>query len=402
MLLHEDATTPMVCVNTLVGVGSRDEDPEKTGFAHLFEHLMFGGTPRVPSYDAVAENAGGESNAFTCCDYTDYHLTLPAQNLETALTLESDRLRGLLFEERSLEVQQRVVTEEYHQRYLNQPYGDVWLLLRPLCYKSSHYRWCTIGSDMRHVQQATTDDVRAFYAKYYVPNNAILCVAGNMRSEETLEMVERLYGDIPAGEPVAHPMHQEEEQTEERRLEARRRVPADALLMAYPMPGRLDKDFAACNLLNDILGNGDSSRLVRRLVKESRLMTELDLYLTGERDGGLFVIEGKMSQGACCADAERAIGEELQALQRHAVEERELQKVKNKYESIFRLSQYKALDRAMELCYYEWLGHAEWINDEPRLYGQVTPDDLQRVAHNLFRPERRNILNYLKDEQEAE
>lgn len=222
-----------------------------------------------------------------------------------------------------------------------------------------------------------------------------------MRSKETLEMVEQYYGDIPTGEPVTHHTDKEEKQTEERRMETRRHVPADALFVAFPMPGRLDKDFAACNLLSDILGNGSSSRIARRLVKERRLMTEVDVYVTGELDGGLFVIEGKMCKGASCADAETAIEEEIQALQAHAVEEHELQKVKNKSESIFRLSQYKALDRAMALCYYEWLGHAEWINEEPKCYGKVTPDDIARVATNLFCHERKNTLLYLKDGPEV-
>lgn len=396
LLLHEDKATPLVCVNTLVRVGARDEHPQHTGFAHLFEHLMFGGTERVPDYDAVVNAAGGDSNAFTNNDYTNYYLTLPVQYLESALWIESDRMRQLAFSPKRLQVQRQVVTEEYHQRYENQPYGDVWLLLRPLCYKVHPYRWPTIGSTIEHVQQATIDEVRSFFSHYYRPNNAIMAIAGNMEAERTAAAVEKWFGDIPAGEPVMHQLPAEPPQEGPRELTVRRNVPADAVYICYHMPGRLDVDFPAYDLLSDLLGDGDSSRLCRRLVKEKALFTEIDACVTGDWDPGLFVVSGKLRDGVEPRRAVEAVEAELQEMATAAVPAAELQKVKVKGESTFAFAQYKAMDRAMELCYYEAIGHAEWVNDEPKLYATVDEEDVRRVAANCFRPENRNVLYYMR------
>lgn len=394
LIVQEVPTTPLVSVNTLYNVGARDEDPSRTGFAHLFEHLMFGGTPQVPDFDSVVSQMGGESNASTCNDFTNYYLTVPARFLETALRLESDRMRQLDFSQRSLEVQQSVVTEEYHYRYVNQPYGDKWMLLRPLCYKVHPYRWCTIGSDIRHVQEATIDDVKRFFYRYYRPNNAILAVVGNVQSDEVLRLVEKWYGDIPAGDPVVRSWAQEPEQTEARSLSVRREVPSNALVMGYVMCDRFAPDYYATDLISDILSSGQSSRLYNELVKRQGLFTELDAYITGDSDRGLFVVDGKLQEGVGFDQAQAMVEAQLQRLAEEPLEANELEKVVNRYESTFAYSQYKPLDCAMALCYYERLGHVEWINEEPLRYRQTTPDDIRRAAAALFRPAHQSVLFY--------
>ncbi len=394
LIVQEVPSTPLVTVNTLYNVGARDENPLRTGFAHLFEHLMFGGTSEVPDFDAVVSRAGGESNASTCNDFTNYYITVPGRFLETALWLESDRMRSLDFSQRSLEVQQSVVTEEYHYRYVNQPYGDKWMLLRPLCYKVHPYRWCTIGSDIRHVQEATLDDVKNFFYRYYRPNNAILSVVGNVKSDEVLRLVEKWYGDIPAGDPIVRSWPQEPEQKEARQLSVSRQVPSNAMMMGYVMCDRFHPDFYATDLISDILSSGQSSRMYNELVKQQGLFTELNAYITGDSDRGLFVVDGKMRDGVGFEAARQAVEEQLHHLAENPLSDRELEKVVNRYESTFAYSQYKALDCAMALCYYERLNHLEWVNEEPAHYRETTPEAIQRVAAGLFRPELQNTLFY--------
>lgn len=402
LLVMEDNSTPLVTVNTLYSVGARDEDPSRTGFAHLFEHLMFGGTREVPDFDRVVTEMGGESNANTNNDFTQYYLTVPAQYLETALWLESDRMQHLDLSPKSLAVQQSVVTEEYNYRYINRPYGDMWLLMRPLCYKVHPYRWCTIGADIRHVQEATLHDVEDFFNKYYQPHNAIIAVSGNVKSDNVIRLVEKLFGGIgqtcssshSADNKALHNCPVEPEQTAARFLQVERDVPADALYMAYPTCGRLGADMPAVDLVSDILSNGPSSRLYDGLVKSKALFGELDAYITGDYDPGLFVISGKLRNGVSIDEGRHAVEEELQRIATTPVPESELQKVVNKYESTFCYSQYKTIDCAMALCYYEWLGHIDWINNEPLLYRKVTPDDIQRVSSDLFQPHRQSALYY--------
>lgn len=395
LLTHEDHDTPLVTVNTLYCVGARNESPDRTGFAHLFEHLMFGGTPQVPDYDSVVTGLGGECNASTNNDYTNYYVTAPAQHLRTLLQLEADRMAGLDFSERPLEVQRRVVTEEYNQRYLNQPYGDKWLLLRPLCYKVHPYRWCTIGADIRHVQQATVEDERLFFAQHYYPANAILAVAGNINSEETLHLVEEIYGSIDCDkqrDDLLLPT--EPEPTEEHRLEVERNVPSDALFMAFLMPDRLHPDFYLYDLVSDILSNGNSSRMYNELVRQQGLFSELNAYITGDCDQGLFVVDGRLQPGITLQQAEQAVWNQLEIVCRNPISDYELTKVVNKFESTFAFSHYKASDRASNLCYYEWLGRTEWVNNEPLLYRNATPEGLMRVASQCFQRHRANVIYY--------
>ncbi len=398
VIVNEDRGTPLVTVNTLYGVGARDEDASRTGFAHLFEHLMFGGTERVPDFDAVVTEAGGENNAFTNNDITNYYITLPARNLETALWLESDRMRGIDLSQRALEVQQSVVTEEYNYRYVNRPYGDVWMLLRPLCYKVHPYRWCTIGSDIRHVQEATLEDVRTFFKRYYRPDNAILSVCGNVSADDVFRLAEKWYGDIGSGKRKAESEKRiaEPEQREARELRVERDVPSDALYMAYPMCSRVDDDFRAADLVSDILSNGRSSRLYNALVKDRQLFTEIDAYITGDADPGLFVVSGRLTSGTDFGTARRAVEDELCRLVAEPPSPHELEKVVNRFENTFFVNNYKSADRAMSLCQNEWLGHIEWVNDEPALYRTVTVEDVRRVAAGMFRPEHQSVLFYAK------
>ena len=399
LLLHEDHTTPLVSLNILYNVGARNEMPSRTGFAHLFEHLMFGGTPNVPDYDLVVNNLGGESNAFTNNDYTNYYLTVPAEALPQALELEADRMRLLDFSQRSLDVQKRVVTEEYNQRYVNQPYGDKWLLLRPLCYKVHPYRWCTIGSDIAHVAQASIADVEQFFYRYYRPNNAILSLAGNLDSAKAIELVEHYFADIQPSAQSADPLPVEPVQTARRELSVEREVPASCFIQAFHMPGVGEKDYYVCDLLSDVLSNGQSSRMYDQLVRQQGLFTELNAYITGESHPGLFVVEGRLADGTSMQSAEQAVSEQLCRLSQEPVSDHELQKVVNKYENTFVFSHYKASDRAMSLCYYEWLGHPDWVNDDPLHYRSITPADLQRVAANIFTNSNSNVIYYCKKNQ---
>lgn len=420
VLLHRDSTTPLVTINLLYCVGSRNERPDHTGFAHLFEHLMFGGTRQYPDFDRVVNELGGESNAFTNNDYTNYYITVPAENLEPALLLEADRMKGDWGDSIPkqsggstpsnpssvqgdswpvLDVQKRVVTEEYNQRYMNQPYGDVWMLLRPLCYKVHPYRWCTIGADIKHVQDATLDDVRDFFDRYYHPSNAILAIAGNIDETAVLKMVENTFGQIDRPKPAPKDiLPKEPEQTAARRQEVVRDVPNNALYKAWLMCDRYSPDFYIYDMISDILSNGHSSRLYRRMVVEEQLFSEIDAYIMGDLDAGLFVVSGKLNEGVSFDQAEHAIGEELQKLAEEPVSDHELEKVANKFENTFVYSQYKANDRALSLCYYEMMGDIELVNNEPENYRKVSAQDLQRVARRLT-PERCSTLLIHRKEQ---
>lgn len=402
VLTHEAWDTPLATINVLYNVGSRDEDPRRTGFAHLFEHLMFGGTERVPDFDAVVSSLGGDNNAFTNTDYTNYYITLPVEGLATALMLEADRMEHLPLNAKALSVQQRVVVEEYNQRYKNQPYGDVWLNLRPLCYKQYPYRWATIGADIRHVSEATLEDVRTFHEKFYRPENAILAVAAPMKHEEMIKMVEGVewrVGEVEWREERrercfarerSYP--EEPEQKETRRLEIVRDVPADAVYLTWPMCDRFGKDFRCCDLVSDVLCTGQSSRIYNSLVRPGRLVTEADACISGEVGPGLMVLSAKLLPGADVEEVADTLRAEARALADKGLSKKELEKVQNRYESTFVYSQYKAADRALALCHYTWQGDTNLVNREPEEYRRLTPEEVQRAAQEVFRPERENML----------
>ena len=395
VLVHEDDTTPMAVLNILYDVGARDEEEDKTGFAHLFEHLMFGGSVNIPSYDEPLQRVGGENNAFTSNDITNYYITLPATNIETAFWLESDRMLSLAFSEKSLETQRNVVCEEFKQRYLNQPYGDVWLKLRPLAYKKHPYQWATIGQDLAQIENASMEDVKAFFKKHYNPQNAIMVVGGNVKTEDIKLLAEKWFSPIPAGDKYLRNLPQEPVQTEERKETIVADVPLNAFYMAFKMPSRLHKDYQAYDLLSDILSQGQSSRLYNSLLKEQQLFSDVHAYITSSLDEGLFVIEGKLSEGVEVSAAETAVWVELDKIAGEEVTETELTKVKNKSESIMVFAEMSLLDKAMNLAYYELLGDAADLNTEIDKYLAVTAAKIQHAAQQTFVREQCSTLYYL-------
>lgn len=393
---YEDASTQMVALNIVYDVGARDEHPQHTGFAHLFEHLMFGGSVNIPDYDTPLQLAGGENNAWTNNDITNYYLTVPKANVETGFWLESDRMLGLAFSEHSLEVQREVVMEEFKQRCLNQPYGDVGHLLRPLAYQVHPYRWPTIGKELSHIAQATLQEVEDFFYRYYAPNNAVLAVTGNISWEETLRLTEKWFAPVPYRHVPERHLPAEPEQQAERRLTVERNVPLDALFMVYHMCSRDDADYYAFDILSDILSNGRSSRLIRHLVQEQNLFSSIDAYISGSRDAGLFHISGKPAAGVSLEQAEAAVRKELEQLQQQPVEAVELEKVKNKFESTQIFGNINYLNVATNLAWYELTGQVEDINRTVERYRAVTSGQLQAVARQAFRQENCSVLHYRK------
>lgn len=395
VLVHEDDTTPMAVLNILYDVGARDEEQDRTGFAHLFEHLMFGGSVNIPSYDEPLQRVGGENNAFTSNDITNYYITLPAVNLETAFWLESDRMLSLAFSEKSLETQRNVVCEEFKQRYLNQPYGDVWLKLRPLAYKKHPYQWATIGQDLKQIEDAKMEDVKAFFKKHYNPQNAIMVVGGNVKTEDVKALAEKWFAPILAGDKYERNLPQEPLQTEARAETVKADVPLNAIYMAFKMPARQDSEYQSFDLMSDILSQGQSSRLYNSLLKEQQLFSDIHAYVTSSIDEGLFVVEGKLVQGVTIEAAEAAIWAELTKLTHQEVTEDEITKVKNKSESIMVFAEMSLLDKAMNLAYYELLGDAAGLNTEIDKYLAVTPERIQQAAKNTFVKEQCSTLYYL-------
>ena len=391
---HEDTGTQMVALNIVYYVGARDEHPDHTGFAHLFEHLMFGGSKHIPDYDVPLQLAGGENNAWTHHDITNYYLTVPAANVEIGFWLESDRMLELAFSPRSLEVQRGVVMEEFRQRCLNQPYGDAGHLLRPLAYRVHPYRWPTIGKDLSHIANATLDEVKDFFFRHYAPNNAVLAVTGHLSWDETRRLADKWFGPIPRRDIARRTLPQEPEQTEERRLTVERDVPLDALYMAFRMCGRGEADYYAFDALSDILSNGRSSRLTRHLVQERKLFSNIDAYVSGSRDAGLLYINGKPSSGTTLEEAEAAVWEELERLVQEPVDERELEKVKNKFESTQIFGNINYLNVATNLAWFELTGKAEDIDREVERYRAVNVGQLQAVARRAFRRTNANVLYY--------
>jgi zinc protease len=384
VLVHPDTSTPMAVVNVMYDVGAKDEDPDRTGFAHLFEHLMFGGSVNIQEYDEPLQMAGGENNAYTTNDLTNYYIQLPAENLETAFWLESDRMLSLAFSEKSLNVQRKVVCEEFKEHYLNKPYGDVWLKLRELAYQVHPYRWMTIGKELSHIENAQLQDVKNFFFKHYRPVNAILVVAGNVSTERVKALAEKWFGPISPGEKYVRQLPAEPMQSTARKLDVHADVPLDALYKTWHMGARLDKGYYVADLITEVLGGGGSSRLYQRLVKEKQLFSNIDCHQDGSVDAGLLTIEGKLVKGVKMEDAERAIEEELKHLRQHAITEAELQKVKNKTESIIAFEDMSLMNRANSLAFYELLGDADLINTELQRYQDVTVGDIQEESNKIF------------------
>lgn len=391
---NEDDSTQMVALNLLYDVGARDEDPSHTGFAHLFEHLMFGGSLHIPDYDTPVQNAGGENNAWTNNDITNYYITLPHQNVETGFWLESDRMLSLDFSPKSLEVQRQVVIEEFKQRNLNQPYGDASHLLRELAYESHPYRWPTIGKEIAHIAQATLEEVKDFFYRFYAPNNAILAVTGHISFEETIRLAEKWFGPIPTRNISPRQLPAEKPQTAVRRKTVERKVPVDAIYMAFHMSNRMHPDYYVYDMITDILSNGRSSRFIQSLVQEQKLFTSIDAYISGSLDEGLLHVTGKPVEGVSLEQAEEAIWKELEKMKTVPVSEQELEKVKNRYESEQIFNNINYLNVATNLAFFELTGKAEDINEEVGKYRAVTAEQIQATSARCFVPENCSILYY--------
>jgi zinc protease len=396
---HHDISTPLVCMNILYDVGARDEDENKTGFAHLFEHLMFGGSVNIPNYDEPLQMVGGENNAFTTNDITNYYLTLPADNVETAFWLESDRMLSLAFGDKSLEVQRNVVIEEFKQRYLNQPYGDVWLILKPLCYKVHPYKWNTIGKEIKHIEDATMEDVKSFFKTHYHPSNAILVVAGNIDFNKTEALTEKWFGGIEAQVKKERNLPKEPKQNEARTLTVERNVPQNAIYKAYHVCNRYHADYYCMDVISDILSNGDSARLYNSLVKEQKLFTEINAYITGDLDEGMFIVSGKLCEGIGFEKAEQAINHELEMMKKEVLNDNELQKIKNKIESIHVFSETSISNKALNLAVAELMGDANRVNTEIDYYLNMKAVDIQAAANLYLQQENSNTLYYQKSNQ---
>lgn len=394
VIVHQDTTTPMVAVNLLYDVGARDENPEMTGFAHLFEHLMFGGSVNIPEYDTPLQMAGGENNAYTTNDITNYYIQLPKQNIETALWLESDRLLSLAFSKKSLDVQRKVVCEEFKEHYINKPYGDAWKHLRELCYKQHPYRWMTIGKELKHVEDAQLEDVKNFFYKHYRPVNCILCVAGNVHTEEVKILANKWFGDIPSGEKYIRTIAAEPEQTEARTETVVRKVPIDALYKAWHIPARMQGGYHECDLITEIMGNGYASRLYLALVKEQQIFSNINCYHTGSLDAGLLVIEGKIKEGFSLEEANSAVKAQIDLLLANGITDDELQKAQNKIEAMISFEDMSILSRSNNLAFYELLGDAALINQELTNYQKVTTASLLQTAKHIFRTTNENTLFY--------
>lgn len=397
VIVNEDKATPMVSVNILYDVGSKHEHPDKTGFAHLFEHLMFEGSKHVPNFDEALQRAGGENNAFTTNDITNYYCTLPAQNIETALWIESDRMFALDIHQEKLDVQKNVVIEEFKQRYLNKPYGDIWLLLHPLVYKVHPYQWDTIGKDISHIEKATLEDVQNFYNQYYRPANAILCISGNIKADKAFGLVEKWFGEILFKPKVKHSLPVEPPQNEKRVLEVKREVPNDVICLAYRMCGKSDiRKFYTTALLQDILSYGDSSRLYQALVKDKKVCISTSITITDTIDDGMFVVKGKLSTDTSVEKGEQALKEELMKIIEEGVSEKELTKIKNVVQTSNTMQEMMVSAKSFSLSYYRLLGDIDLVNKEQAIIDSITTDEIQEIAREIFRDENSSVLYYLK------
>ena len=399
VIVHEDKSTPMAVVDVMYDVGARDEDPQRTGFAHLFEHLMFGGSLHIESYDEPLQMAGGENNAYTTNDLTNYYCQLPAENIETAFWLESDRMLSLAFNENSLDVQRKVVSEEFKEHYINKPYGDVWHKMRELAYKVHPYKWMTIGKELSHIENVKLQDVKDFFSQHYTPSNAVLTVAGNITTARVKELAEKWFADIPAGKKYERKVPQEPTQTEPHFLEVKSDVPLDALYKCWHIYPRLDKRYYAADLITEVLGSGASSRLYESLVKEKQLFSNISCSHTGSIDAGLLTIEGKLVKGVSIEAGDKAVEQELEKIKNEIIAEAELQKVKNKVESLLAFEDISLMNRANSLANYELLGNANLMNEELANYHAVTAEEIHKECCNIFVDTNCSTLYYRAEKQ---
>ena len=397
VVVHEDPATPMAVVNVMYDVGAKDEDPNKTGFAHLFEHLMFGGSIHIDDFETPLQMAGGENNAYTSNDVTNYYIQIPAENIETAFWLESDRMLSLAFSKKALDVQRKVVSEEFKEHYINKPYGDVWFRMREMAYKKHPYQWMTIGKELSHIENAKLEDVQHFFFKHYRPINAILVVGGNVKVAQVKELAEKWFGAIPAGEKYNRQIPDEPEQEAARKMEVKAKVPLDALYKCWHMDNRLDHGYYVADLITEVLGGGGSSRLYQTLVKEKKLFSNIECYHFGSVDRGLLTIEGKLVKGVKMEEAERAVEEELSKLALEGINDKELTKIKNKTESAIAFEDMNLMARCNSLAFYELLGDAALFNSDREKYFSVTANDIKEYSKKIFNPNNSNTLYYYSE-----
>lgn len=394
LIVHEDHQSPMVCLNILYKVGSRNEHPDKTGFAHLFEHLMFGGSKNITSFDSPLQQVGGDNNAFTSPDITNYYITIPSNNVETAFWLESDRMLSLSFDPNVLEVQRKVVIEEFKQRYLNQPYGDIWLKIRPLAYRHHPYQWATIGKEISHIEEATMEDVKSFFNKFYNPDNAILVVAGDITEEKALALTEKWFGSIDKKSQAHEPIPKEPMQTEARFLEIRDDVPAPAIYKVYHMPARTNVDYYAADLFSDLLGHGNSSLLYQRLVNELQWMSSISAFVSGSYDPGLLTISGRLNPDIDIKAVDLEIERIIDKVLEDGVDDQVIEKIKNQAESSMIFSETELLNRAMNLAYASFLGDTALVNEELNIVRAVTKEQIIKVGKEVVRKENGSTVYY--------
>ena len=399
VIVHKDINTPIVAVNIIYNVGARDENSNETGFAHLFEHLMFGGTVNIPSYDEPLQKVGGENNAFTSNDITNYYITLPKENIETAFWLESDRMLSLAFSEKSLDVQKNVVIEEFKQRYLNQPYGDIWLLMRPLAYKKHPYKWATIGKSIKHIENANLQQVKDFFYSHYAPNNAILVVSGDVETENINALAEKWFGEIEKRNIKARNLPKEPAQRTERLKSVSKKVPFDSIIKAYHICNRLDSNYYVFDIISDLLSGGKSSIFYKKLVKEKKIFSEIDAYITGSIDDGLFVIHGTLYEGISMKKAENEINAEIEKLILKGASQLELNKIKNKVEASLALSEINVLNKAMNLAFFELLGDANLVNNEAENYAKVNSPMIKKIAKRYLKKSNCSTLYYYRKKE---
>ncbi|WP_338792498.1 pitrilysin family protein [Bernardetia sp. MNP-M8] len=401
VFVHQDKTVAIATVNIMYDVGSRDESPERTGFAHLFEHLMFSGSANIPNFDTIVQQVGGSNNAYTSPDVTNYYTIVPAPNVETALWLEADRMLSLSINDNSLEVQRKVVIEEFKQRYLNQPYGDIWLHLRPLVYQKHSYNWATIGKEIKHIEDATLEEVKAFFYKHYRPDNAVLVVAGNVEKDEVEKMVKKWFGDIPKGNRPMRNLENEPPQTEARHKKVEAKVPLNAIYKAYRMGHRKANDYYATDLVSDVLGRDKSARLYQELVKEKEMFNSIGAYIMGSVDEGLLVISGKLNPAYSPEQGEEAIQTVIDDFLENGISDDELTKVKNQAEASHIFSEIEVLNRAMNIAYYAILGDVEMVNTIADQMAKVTKEELMQTAKKTLRKENCSTLYYYSKELNA-
>jgi zinc protease len=394
VLVHEDGSTPMAVVNLLYDVGSSDEDPQKTGSAHLLEHLMFGGSANITSFDREVHRAGGENNAYTTNDITNYHIHLPAVNLETGFWVESDRMLDLSFSQKGFDIQKNVVIEEFRQRYINQPYGDLWKLIRSLAYTVHPYRWPVIGMDLLHIANQTLEEIRQFYHEHYCPSNAIMCIAGNVKAANCFALAEKWFGDLRPRKRTRRDLPGEPEQQHLRKLKVFRDVPAHEIVLAYGMCERKSPQYYTVDLISDLLTGGRSSGFYRQLVMEKKLFSQINAYLTGSRDPGLFIIKGRPAADIGIEEAHEAILGEIRNFTLCPPLPGELNKARNKTEAMRQYSYSSILNKAADLAYHELFGDAGNINAETDNYRKISNTDVHKVSHSLFDPGNCSVLYY--------